>query len=40
MYGKAVGFGLRNHWGGAIYNILDKIGISSYAYWKSKYSLK
>lgn len=37
MYGKAVGFGLRNHWGGAIYKILKQIEMTSYAYWRNKY---
>lgn len=37
MYGKASGFGLRNHWSGAFYNILKSIYISSYSYWRSKY---
>mgnify|MGYP007112378783 FL=1 len=38
MTGKPVGFGLRNHWGGGIYNILKQIQASAFKDWQTKYN--
>lgn len=38
LSGKPVGFGLRNYWAGAIYDVIKEIKGKKYKEWKSKYS--
>ncbi len=38
MIGRARGFGLRNYWAGAIYNIMIQIQKTEFSAWKQKYT--
>lgn len=37
MTGKPAGFGMRNYWSGAVYDILKHIGKKDFEMWKKKY---
>src|SRR5690606_19986272 len=37
MRGEPIGIGIRNYWGGALYNIMEDLKKNYYKKWKTKY---